>query len=159
MGMSERTTLVGVVLALVGIVWAVGAGPAAALGRQAASRIVLAPLIGLALCASLLTTAAAIMPLGVAAYAVLVPAIVFSLAAAVMLLVRRRERPTPSEVAIPLFIAAAGVLIALAPGLEVGSAGPYTGALRDAWWYVAMGDWLRDHTVWDTPTAPWGCAT
>ncbi len=152
MGVSERTTLVGVVLALVGIVWAVGAGPAAALGRQAVSRIVLAPLVGLALCAALLTSAAAVMPLGVAAYAVLVPAIVLSLIAAVVLLVRRRERPAPLDVAIPLAIAVAGALIALAPGLRIGSAGPYTGALRDAWWYVAMGDWLRDHTVWDTPT-------
>jgi hypothetical protein len=149
---TERATLVGVVLALVGMVFAIGAGPVAAMARRAAlSHLALVPLVGLALVSTLLTSATAVMTLDTAAYAVLVPAMALSAGAAVIILVRRRARPRLTDAAIPLAIAAAALLVALGPGLSIGSAGPYTGVLRDAWWYVAMGDWLRDHTVWDTP--------
>lgn len=130
---------------------ALGAGPAAILGAGWSSWILLAPILGLAVGPSLLATAALVLPMSTAALVVLLPTAVISVAFAVFCIRGTKLIHAGREVAVPSLLGIAGILLAAAPGLAVGSTGPFAYAVADVWVHVPKSLWLADHTVLERP--------
>ncbi len=142
----------GYSLAVLAFFTAVGSGPAIALLRDWRIRIAAAPIIGFALCASLLTSASLFIPLRTATWIILVPFSALSLGVAAWCS-RRRPAETGGrvrELVIPLAVILVGVGVALAPALAKGSPGPFGLAVYDAWGYSATSVFLQDHSARET---------
>jgi hypothetical protein len=145
-----------VILALLA---ALGAGPAAFLrDTQAGTRTALAPALGLALGATALVSAGNVTSLGTAAWVVLLPMILISLA---ILAVKERRRPRGSErspaVATGLKICLLIVVVTSAlnyPLAHRDSLGPVAYRVSDAAYYVEFADRLESHSLSDRSHQP-----
>ena len=109
-------------------------------------QLVASPVIGFAVAACLMTTSAWFIPLDIAAWAVLLPAAVASLAAAAVLR-RHRLQATAHEVALPFAAAVIGGALALLPALLHKTQGPFSLIIYDAWGYAATSLWLQHHVA------------
>jgi hypothetical protein len=131
---------------------AVGSGPVFVLARSAESRLLLAPAFGLAIAASILTTASLVLTMHTAAWVVLVPAALVSLGIAAWRI--RRERVVATRgTAIAAAFVVAGILLAAAPAIDRGTVGPFGLGVYDALGYVHTDLWLQGHTLLDDPPA------
>ena len=153
--MSEGLKVIALGIGYLVIFGAVGSGPAFVLARSAESRLLLAPALGLAIAASLLTTVSLVMPMHTAAWAVLVPAAVISLVVAIWQLRRDRVIAARGTVIATAFVVA-GLLLAAAPAIDRGTAGPFGLGVYDAWGYVHADLWLQGHSLLDDPPADAG---
>jgi hypothetical protein len=144
---SESIQAILLALAWLAMLAALGSGPAWLLGRHLGSRLVLAPVLGLAIGSAVLTSASFAMTMGTAAYALLLPMMVISLVAASIAAVRERPKRDLGETLAPSLISLGALLLALVPALFKGSLGPFTWVLRDGWWHVQSAYRLEDHTV------------
>lgn len=150
--MIEALRLLATTLALLVGLAALGSGPAVALGRRA-HPLLLAPLAGLAAAGCLLTSASALLDMRVAAFAVLAPATLASLAWAFVS--RRQARAGTArlrgELAGPLALGAVGLVIALGPVALHGTSGPVGLNVYDAWTYVPAERWAQRETAYADP--------
>jgi hypothetical protein len=119
-------------------------------GGRRRTTLAVAPATGLAIAAGVLTGAAYVMPMRVAAWAVLLPLTVVSAAAAVIGLRRGERRPVPADLAAPA-IALLAMALALWPGLRRGTLGPFSLRTQDTFAFSHMDLWLLDHTLRATP--------
>jgi hypothetical protein len=152
---SEGLKVIALGIGYLVIFGAVGSGPACLLLRDVAFRLLLAPVIGLSICAMVLTTASPGLTMHAAAWLVVVPLAVASLLLAAWTLRRTWERPTRS-VAVPILLLLAGLLLASAPALARGTVGPFGLGVYDALGYVQTDLWLQGHTLLDDPPADAG---
>jgi hypothetical protein len=152
---SEGLQVIALGIGYLVIFGAVGLGPAVVLARTAETRLLLAPALGLSIAASALTTASLLMPMHTAAWAVLVPAAVISVIVAVWQLQRDRAIAAKGTAIAAAFVAA-GLLLAAAPALDRGTAGPFGLGVYDAWGYVQTDLWLQGHSLLDDPPADAG---
>ena len=72
--MGESLRLIALSFGFLAVFAALGSGPVVALGRGLRARALLAPIVGLALAASLLTTAGLVVSTQTSAFGVLLPA-------------------------------------------------------------------------------------
>lgn len=147
--MHERLLLIEHSIGLLLLFTAVGSGPATGLIRDRRVRFAAMPILGFALTASLLTTAAPSLALATATWVLLVPAAVVSLAAAVALARRRPGTGGIRELAIPIVAFLVGVTLALLPPLYHGTQGPFALLVPDAWGYVPTSLFLQHHSTGD----------
>jgi len=143
---SEAGRLIISGLSLLALFTALGIGPATVWGRVPAA-FALAPVTGLALASCLTTTAILVMPMEIAAWALLAPLALASVALAA--LAGRRRRPNGWEIAVPASLGVLGLVLGVLPGLLRGTAGPFSLAITDVWLYIPHSLWLRDHVSWD----------
>lgn len=158
--MSEALRLILLALGFLALLGALGSGPVAALGAQLKARAALAPAIGLALAAALLTSAGHFVSTDTATRWLLLPATLASVAWALWsarhaLRARSKARPGDGsertlgglrrEHAPVIAIAAVGLFIAMAPGLDRGTGGPLSLAHFDVWSYVPASEWVAEH--------------
>jgi hypothetical protein len=141
-------------LALLALLAALGAGPAAFLPRTvpAVTRISLAPAFGLALGAAASVSAAYLMPMSTGAWAVLVPLAAASLAAALLRLrAAGLPRPAPAarEVAAVAAVALAVTAALDAPLVADRSLGPMGWQINDSTYLIAQRVGLERHTSRD----------
>ena len=118
-------------------------------GRRRAS-LAVAPATGLAIAAGVLTGAAYVMPMRVAAWAVLLPLTVLSAVAAAVALRRGERRPVRGDLVAPA-LALLAMGLALWPGLQRGTLGPFSLQTQDTFAFSHMDLWLLDHTLRSTP--------
>jgi hypothetical protein len=147
---SEGIRVVAFAIGYLAIFTAIGLGPACMLARGSTPRFVLAPMLGLALAASVLTTASVALTMHTAAWLVLIPLALLSLSLAFWRL-RRRRRIDVAEVAIPTFLVVVALLLASAPALARGTVGPFGLGVYDALGYIQTDLWLQGHTLHDEP--------
>jgi hypothetical protein len=145
----------GLRLILFGFGWvivfaALGSGPANVLSGRRYPRILLAPVLGVALAPALMTTGSLFLTMNAACFAVLVPAAVISLVVAFLYRESEHERATAYELAAPVLLGAVAVGVALLPGLIKNNVGPFTYAIADVWLHVTKGMWLAGHTSADS---------
>ncbi|MDX6696615.1 MAG: hypothetical protein QOE65_12 [Solirubrobacteraceae bacterium] len=146
--MSEAVRLLAFGVAFLLLFAAVGSGPVVAFGRGMPARAALTPVVGFAAAASLLITASTVMPMRVAAWALLVPAAAGSVAWAWA--ARTRGGGVDwREAAVPLGLCAGALLLWLLPALLRGTVGPVSLLNDDALAYIPQHLWLRDHTLYD----------
>ena len=143
----------------VALLAALGSGPAAFLGgTQAGTRIALAPALGLALGTATLYSAGHVISLDTAAWWVLLPMTVVSLAVfAVKERRRRRSVERSPDVAIALKIGLLCVVVTSAlnyPLVHRESLGPVAYRVSDANFYVALTDRLESHGFSDRSGVP-----
>jgi hypothetical protein len=138
-------------IAVLAILTMVGGGPALWLGRRLPAPFVLAPVLGLALSAALLSTVAPVLPMAVAAWVILLPAVILS-AAWALAQARMLPRPRAVDVVVPVTAGAAGFLLAALPGLVRNTLGPFGITAFDALGYIQADTWLEHHTTRDVPT-------
>ena len=85
------------------------------------------------------------MPMGVAAWVLLLPGAALSLAVALRKgRLRLREC---DELTIPIVVAVIGLVLALLPGLLRNTEGPLGLGIYDALYYIQADAWLQDHTI------------
>jgi hypothetical protein len=147
---SEGIRVVVLGIGFLVIFTALGLGLACALARTSSPRIVLAPLLGLAVAASVLTTASLGLTMRSAAWVVLVPLGILSLGLVVWQL-RRGRRIDLTEAAIPAVLVVVGLLLASAPALARDTVGPFGLGVYDALGYIQTDLWLQGHTLLDEP--------
>ena len=148
--MSEGIRVVAFAIGYLVIFIALGLGPACVLARGSTPRFVLAPMLGLALAASVLTTASVALTMRTAAWVVLIPLALLSLSLAFWRL-RRRRKIEAAEVAIPTFLVVVALLLASAPAFARGTVGPFGLGVYDALGYVQTDFWLQGHALRDEP--------
>jgi hypothetical protein len=129
---------------------ALGLGFACMLRGTPTPRLVLAPLLGLAVAASVLTTASLALTMRSAAWIVLIPIGLVSLGLAVWQ-IRRGRRIDLAETAIPAVLVVAGLLLASAPAVSRDTVGPFGLGVYDALGYIQTDLWLQEHTLLDDP--------
>lgn len=155
--MSESIELILLALGWVAVFTVLGLGPAWALGRRLGSPIILAPVLGVALGAAFFTTSALFISMRVAVLAILVPMLLGSLAWFAIVVMRDgagfRALRGSREIGLPAALSGLALVVASLPHLLVGSLGPMTWVLRDAWWYLQTGDWLQEHNARELPNA------
>jgi hypothetical protein len=148
--MSERLHLILFALVWIVVLAALGSGPASVLGGRRYPRILLAPVLGVALAPALLTTSSLFLTMDTACFAVLIPAAAISLIVALLCRGLEHQRATAVELAGPMLLGAAAFLVALLPGLLKNSVGPFAYAVADVWLHVTKGMWLAGHTSQDS---------
>jgi hypothetical protein len=129
----------------------IGSGPTLRLGRQLPAPFVLAPVLGLALSAAVLSTVAPVLSMAVAAWVVLIPAALLS-AAWALAQSRLLPRPNVVDVVVPVTAGTAGFLLAALPALVRNTLGPFGITAFDALGYIQTDTWLEHHTTRDVPT-------
>jgi hypothetical protein len=146
---GESASLVGYALAYLALLTALGSGPALALTARGRDNALLAPIIGLAGMAAVLTSVADVLPMRVAAWSLVLPAAAISLAAAAWLEWRHGAlRARLSRLAaIPVAIALVGLAVAVAPGVIRGTMGPAGVTVYDGLGYIQADKWLQDHAA------------
>jgi hypothetical protein len=149
----DQIQLVLFVLTWMAVYTALGIGPAWVLGRGMGSRLVLAPILGMAIGSSVFTTSYLVMSGRTAAFVLLVPMMVASLSWFAVAAARERPALDVRESAIPWAVAAGSALLAMSPALSRGSVGPFSWVLRDTYWYTQTAYRLRDHSYRDALTA------
>ena len=147
--MPERFDIVTLTVGYAVILTLLGSAPALVLARGFGSRLVLAPALGFALAASLLSTANAFLTLRQATWWILAPACVASTVLAVVAI--RRERPSIAwrNLALPLVLAATAVACAVTPFIARDTEGPVALKVYDAWVYIESDVWLDHHRLGD----------
>lgn len=143
--MSEAVQALGLALAYLALLAALGAAPAAWLARGFPSRAALAPALGLAIAATVLVSLAQIMSMRTAAWAVVLPGAVVSLGAAAWRGRHARLVAGLRAAVVPVAIALAAVVLSVLPGMIHDTKGPLSLAVFDAWGYVEAETWLQDH--------------
>jgi hypothetical protein len=128
-----------------------GAGPATLLSRRGGEHFVLAPAIGFAVAASILTTAAVLMPLHIAAFAVLLPLMLLSVAWALRAYRKREEHGQARRLIPPVALGLVGLGVALIPGIVRGTLGPISLFIFDGWGYIQTDLWLQGHKAGAVP--------
>lgn len=112
------------------------------------ARLTLAPVVGFALMASVLTSAAYVMPMKTAAWTLLLPATVVS-----CVLAFRVGRKTLGhdirEIAVPAALVFAGLIIALLPVALRDTVGPSALEIYDSAYYINGDLWLLDYSLRD----------
>ena len=147
--MSDAAFLAVHSLAYLGLLTALGSGLVLAWGPRAWDSALLAPIVGFAGAAAVLTSFTEVLPMRVGAWALLLPGAVISLAAAAWLGWKRdalRTRVSRSA-AIPVTIGLLGLLLAIVPGLLRGTEGPINLTVYDGLGYIQADEWLQDHTA------------
>lgn len=131
---------------------ALGSGPTFALARNLPARLVLSPMVGFALAAGVLSTAAWIMPMKTAAWVLLLPGTV---ASAILAIGVGRQKPQHDlrEASAPISLVIVGLVLAFIPGFLRETVGPTSLTIGDAGYYINVGIWLRDYTLSDAPPA------
>jgi hypothetical protein len=147
--LAEALRLAGTSGAFLLALSALGAGPAAALGSGLRARAALAPLLGLALAASLLVSAGALVSARTATWALLAPLTAASLLWAAIYLRRRSPKGEGGDLILPAGLAVIGIVIAILPGLLGGTVGPLSLTHFDVWAYAPASDWLGSQTISD----------
>ena len=152
--MPEGLLLVAYALFDLVLLTALGSGPTMLVARRRPELVVLAPVIGLALAAGVLTTTATIVSMRVAAFAVLLPLTVVSLAWAW----RSRPRGALSSArevwrrfGAPLSLSALAMGLAALPGIVRGTLGPVSLFIFDGWGYIQADLWLQENRVGAAP--------
>ena len=125
---------------------ALGSGPAVLLTPPRYPPLVLAPVLGAALGAALMTTASVVLTMSTAAFAVLLPAAVVSVVVAVLAARRTELRFDLAELLVPAALGLAGLVVALVPGFVHDNVGPLVYAVADGWQHAAQSIWLAGHT-------------
>ena len=149
--MTEALPLLGYAGAILALFAALGSWPTLLLARGFPSRAALAPVVGFALAACLLSTAGGVLPMRVAAWAVLLPAALLSLGLTGWWARRSPGcvRTRRSELLVPGAIGLTALLLVLLPGMLRGTVGPINFYFADAWGYILPDLWVRDHTLYD----------
>jgi hypothetical protein len=142
---NAQLTLIAYCLGYVAVFTALGSGPALSLGRSLLPTppVMLAPCIGVALAGAGLIAMWPWMTMETAAWAVLLPACVGSLAWAIRL-ARRYGLGDLRDSVIPGSFAALGVLVSILPALLRATVGPTTLFVYDAMGYIPIDQWMRD---------------
>jgi len=156
--MSEPLRLICFALGFLALLAALGSGPVVALGRDIRARAALAPAVGLALAAALLTSAGHFVSTDTATRWLLLPVTVASLAWALWLArdglrgggTRAALRAFWREHRMVLALAGIGLAVAAAPGVERDTTGPLSLAHFDVWSYVPASNWVAEHST-DAP--------
>ncbi len=147
--MPERLDIVSLTVGYAVILVALGSGPTVLWARGFGSRLVISPAVGFALAAILLSTSSPVLTARQAAWVILIPASLLSVAAAVLLL-RRESRTLPRrDSLVPLALAIIAVGIAVGPEIARNTAGPISLKVFDAWVYIESDQWLAGHTLGD----------
>jgi hypothetical protein len=133
------------VLAIFGLLTAVGIGPAIALGGRIPAPALMAPALGLAILAAVLVSLSYGVTMSVAAWLVLAPLACASVLIA--LLVGRHGRIDVRELAIPIAISVLGLVLGCLPAVLLHTTGPTTLAVLDVWGYIPADLWLQHHTA------------
>ena len=151
--MTSQLTLVAYCAGYLAILTALGSGPALALTRSLLPTppLLIAPCLGVALAGAGLVSVWPWMTMETAAWAVLLPACLLSLAWAAASL-RRDGVGDVRELALPGAFAAIGLLMAILPGLLRGTLGPTTLLVHDAWGYIPIDEWMRTSRESTAPT-------
>jgi hypothetical protein len=123
-----------------------GSGPAFLLAGRRYPPLVLAPALGGALGAALLTTASLVLTMSTAGFAVLLPAAVISVLVAVTVCWRTEARVDLGETVVPASLGLVGLFLALTPGFVHDNVGPLIYAVADAWQHSTQSIWLAGHT-------------
>lgn len=147
--MHERLLLVEHSVALLLLFTAIGSGPATGLIHDRLVRLATMPILGFALAASLLTTAAPFLTMATATWVVLIPAAIVSLAITLVLARRRPGAGRLREIAIPAAVLLVGVTLALMPPVFRGTQGPFSLYVWDAWGYTGTSLFLQHHSTSD----------
>ena len=146
--MSAAIQLAIYVLAIAGLLTAVGIGPAIALGSRIPAPALMAPALGLAILAAVLVSLSYGVTMSLAAWLVVAPLACASIILA--LIVGRHRGVDVRELAIPLGIGVLGVVLGCIPAVLLHTTGPTTLAVLDVWGYIPADLWLQHHTA----TAP-----
>jgi hypothetical protein len=123
-----------------------GSGPAFLLAGCRYPPLVLAPVLGGALGAALMTTASVVLTMSTAAFALLLPAAVVSVLVAVMAAWRTEVGVDLAELVVPASLGLVGLFVALVPGFVQDNVGPLIYAVADAWQHATQSIWLAGHT-------------
>ena len=139
-----QLTLVAYCVGYLAVITALGSGPAYSLTRALLPTppLLVAPCLGVALAGAGLVSVWPWMTMDTAAWAVLLPACILSVAWAT-LSVRRDGFGDMREIAWPGSFTALGVLIAIVPALLRATLGPTTLFVYDAWGYIPIDEWMR----------------
>ncbi|MDX6621483.1 MAG: hypothetical protein QOK36_3869, partial [Gaiellales bacterium] len=143
--MSAAVQLAVYVLAIFGLLTAVGIGPAISLGGRIPAPALMAPALGLAILAAVLVSLSYVMTMSHAAWLALAPLACASVIVAV--LAGGRRRVDARELAVPLSISALGLVVACLPAVLLHTTGPTTLAILDVWGYIPADLWLQHHTA------------
>lgn len=143
--MSESVSLLAAAAGFLVLFGLIGSGPTLALAPRLPARLVLAPVVGLALWGGVLTTAGWLMPGRVGAWVVLLPMALGSLGWALWQMRGRWRAPAAATLA-PVGIMALALIAALAPGVRRGTLGPLSLGSSDAWGYLLPSTWLQTET-------------
>jgi hypothetical protein len=145
--MATPLILIADTAALILLFTALGSAPVVFLMWRSSSRIVAAPIVGFAVSACLLTTCSRFVALGVAVWAVLVPAAVVSVTVAFAAILRAEPAPRWRQIVPPIVAASIAAVTALLPPLIHRTQGPFSLAIFDAWGYAASSTWLQHHAT------------
>lgn len=127
-----------------------GVGPAYLLAGRRYPPLVLAPVLGAALGPALMTTASVVLTMSTAAFAVLLPAAVVSVAVALVVARRTDAHVDLGELVVPASLALVGLFVALVPGFVHDNVGPLVYAVADIWLHATQSIWLAGHTSADS---------
>ena len=124
---------------------ALGSAPALLL-RERGTQLLASPVIGFAVAACFLTTSALFLPLDIAAWVVLIPAAIVSLATTAVLR-HHRLATSARDYWLPFTAAVVGAAMALVPAVMHKTQGPFSLVIYDAWGYAASSLWLQHHAA------------
>lgn len=156
--MSEAIRLIGLALGFLALFAALGSGPVAALGPEMKARAALAPAVGLALAAALLTTTGHFVSTDTATRWLLLPATLASVGWALWIArgslrgggAGSAWRCFWAEHRLVIALAAIGVAVAAAPGIARNTTGPLSLAHFDVWSYLPATEWVAEHPTSDS---------
>ena len=132
-------------LAILGILTALGIGPALLLGQRIRSAALMAPALGFAISAAVLVSLSYEITMATAAWLAVMPLAACSVVIAFV--VARRRRIDMRELAIPIGISLLGLALGCLPGFLLSTTGPTTLMVLDAWGYIPADFWLQHHTA------------
>ena len=147
--MPERFDIVTLTVGYAVILTLLGSAPAAVLVRGFGSRLLVAPALGFALTAALLSTSSPLLTMRQATWWILAPACVISTVLAIV--ATHRERPSIDwrSLALPLGLTAVAVACVVTPVIARDTEGPVALRVYDAWVYIESDVWLDHHTLDD----------
>jgi hypothetical protein len=143
--MSAPVHLAVYTFAILGLLTAIGIGPALLLGNRIPSSALMAPALGFAITAAVLVSLSYEITMSAGAWLVVFPLACCSVIVAVA--VARRRHVDMREIAIPIGIGVLGLTFSCTPGFLLGTTGPTTLMVLDAWGYIPADLWLQHHTA------------